>query len=123
MAHTKNLEIRTKRDRQIEAVQSSRMAKKLPAMELEIEHGPLLVEVSYERMGDDVLYRFRYSQQKTDELLNVDAYMTRETFLGVKTPGEALDFLSVTGLFRSRMMLFRSATRRCVGANFNCGRS
>ena len=39
----------------------------------------------------------------------IDAYKVRETFLDVRTPGEALDFLNFTGHFqhlRERALLF-----------------
>ena len=72
----------------------------LPAMPIEILQSPPKVDVGYERVGNNVLFRFRFAEKQPDDHPEVNAFLTREAFLEVKTPGEALDFLSVTGHFR-----------------------
>jgi hypothetical protein len=93
--------IRTKKDRTLVVKSSQPTAKMLPAMEIDIEHIPFRVEVSYERLKEDVLFRFRFAERAAEGLVEINAFSTRETFLQVRTPGEALDFLSGTGRFRS----------------------
>jgi hypothetical protein len=75
----------------------------LPAMPLEIEHSPWRnVEIGYKRLNDDVEYRFLAGGTKGIDAPNINAYVTRETFLDIRTPGEGLDFLSATGYFRTQ---------------------
>jgi hypothetical protein len=92
--------IRAKADRPLVETTSLPAPKMLPAMPIEISHSPLKVEVGYERVSDDVLFRFRLAERQPEFSPNLEAFHTREAFLEVKTPGEAMDFLSVTGHFR-----------------------
>lgn len=69
-------------------------------MPIEIQYSPLNVEIGYERTGEDVLFRFRLAEKQPKDHPEVHAFLAREAFLEVKTPGEALDFLSLTGHFR-----------------------
>ena len=103
IAQHENGVIRSKQDRSPVEKDAPQTTRTLPAMEIEIAHCPMRVEMSYERTEDDVLFRFRYARETSRDSPRINAYMTRETFLEVKTPGEALDFLSLTGHFLSPM--------------------
>lgn len=73
----------------------------LPAMPISVRYDPMQVVVSFERQGDDVLFRFRVATPGHGYVENlIDAYKLRETFLDVRTPGEAFDFLNFTGHFQ-----------------------
>lgn len=100
--HTKADSIRTKANRVLEERTTRASPKMLPAMPIDILHSPFKVEVSYERTGEDVLFRFRFADRQPEDRPDISAFPTREAFLQVKTPGEALDFLSLTGHFRSQ---------------------
>ena len=103
MAQTKSPSIHTKQDRRLVVATAPPASRMLPAMPFEIVHSPFLrVEMSYERLNEDVIYRFRGAGLVGDDAPNINAYITRETFFDVKTPGEVLDFLSVTGYFRTQ---------------------
>jgi hypothetical protein len=98
--HKKSLSIRTSADRPLIEATTRPATKMLPAMPLEISHSPLKVEVGYERVENDVLFRFRYAERQPKDQPDIEAFQTREAFQEVRTPGEALDFLSMTGHFR-----------------------
>ncbi len=100
--HTKGGSLRTNADRPLIEKTSRPAPKVLPAMPIEISHSPFKVEISYERMSEDVLFRFRFAKPQPEDHPDIDAFPTREAFMDVKTPGEALDFLSATGHFRSQ---------------------
>jgi hypothetical protein len=98
--HKKGGSIRTKGDRPLEMAATLPKPKVLPAMPIDILHSPFKVEVGYERVGEDVLFRFRFAEKQPEDHPEINAFFTKEAFLDVKTPGEALDFLSLTGHFR-----------------------
>jgi len=119
MAQTKNLSIRAKKDRNLSVVADSGPERRLPAMPLEIEYSPVCkIEMGFERLKDDVVFRFRVSGTHGVEAPDIDAHITRETFLDVKTPGEALDFLSATGHFRTQDEAFPARHETLLWSDF-----
>ena len=77
-----------------------RAPKILPAMSIEITYKTFPEEVGYTRLEQDILFQFLglYGKERTQQ--QFDPFDLREAFLGIKTPGEAVDFLSSSGHFR-----------------------
>jgi hypothetical protein len=101
MAQTPISRIRALKDRPLVSREGTPAIRMLPAMPIEVIYDPMRVEVSYERTGEDIVYRFRYAKSVGYTENRLNAYQLRETFLGIRTPGEALDFLGLTGHFRA----------------------
>jgi len=72
-------------------------------MPIEVPLVTFPISFSYERVGEDVV--FRPADNLWESCLQgrykLDAFAIRELFLQIRTPEEALDFLSATGIFRS----------------------
>jgi hypothetical protein len=100
MAQRKNESIRSKDDLGIGVMPSALPARMLPAMPIRILHRPSPVEVSYRRTERDVIFRIRYDKSERFVLLTLSAFDSRDAFLRISKPSEALDFLSITGFFR-----------------------
>src|SRR5215471_7210913 len=100
MAQKKTDSIRTKKDRDILLRDSSLSPRLLPAMPIQIDYCPLDVVASYEKQGEEIIFRYRAAEPpRWGPLHTLDAFAFRTTFLEVKTPGEAVDLLNVSGFF------------------------
>lgn len=68
-------------------------------MPVQILYVPPRVVFSFEKCGDEIIFRGGTGKilQLTDP--KPEPYRVREMFLGAKTPGEAIEFLSCTGFF------------------------
>lgn len=108
MAHSIK-SIRAMDDRRVVSEPSPVPSRMLPAMPLQILHFLSPVEVSYQRLSGDVVFKIARAQSLEPPPDIVSAYGSRDVFLTIRRPGEALDFLSVTGFFR-----FRESTGREV---------
>lgn len=87
-------------DRLIAAKNGSAQTRALPAMPVEVVYQPPSVAVSFENQGDEILFRIQAPPiQEWPNDRTLDAYSVRETFLAVRTAGEATEFLSLSGLF------------------------
>jgi hypothetical protein len=101
MAHKRSSGIRRSSDRRIGEEIVDRTVRLLPAMPIEVIYNAEDKAVSCEKHGDDIVYTFRYSKEPRDFAESkVNAYELRATFLDIKTPGEAFEFLNLTGCFR-----------------------
>ena len=101
MAQAKKATLRQPKDRRLQRSIMEPPVRMLPAMPIAVMYDPMRVVVSFERQGEDVLFRFRFADTGPGYVENlIDAYKVRETFLDVRTPGEALDFLNFTGHFQ-----------------------
>jgi hypothetical protein len=78
-----------------EAIKSR--ARMLPAMPIVVWYISSGATVRCERQGRDSLFRFYSTHPGQPD--QIDAYALREAFLKVRTPDEALDFLTRTGYF------------------------
>jgi hypothetical protein len=87
-------------DRHIERTNVNVPERMLPAMPIRVLYDPMEIVVSTERQGDDFLFRFRFAHREGNEDNRIEATTLRETFLEIKTPGEALNFLTLAGRFR-----------------------
>ena len=106
MAHAEKSGIRNPKDRRLDIqteleTELEKAPRILPAMPLRIGFSPISTVVSYERDGDEILFRFRKpeSQIQLPEF-EIDPYSIREAFESVRTPGEAFELLRLTGIFR-----------------------
>src|SRR5271170_4774301 len=92
--------LRSSKDRPLEQKVVAPQGRMLPAMPIFVDFQPMRVEVSFQRQGEEILFRFRLPQSGDILLPNpLDAHHLRKAFLDIKTPGEALDFLSLAGHF------------------------
>lgn len=73
--------------------------KMLPAMPIVIRYPLIPVEVAYTPDEHDVFFHFLKGKSHKD-FQQLDSFALREAFLAVKTPGEAIHFLSSSGHFR-----------------------
>lgn len=100
MAQQEKGVIREKGDRPIERTNVNVSERMLPAMPIRVEYDPMPITVSFEKRGDDFLFHFRFAETEGYKENSIEATTLRDTFLEVKTPGEALDFLTLAGRFR-----------------------
>lgn len=100
VAQAKNRSIRSRGDHRIVAEPSILPSRMLPAMPVRILHFTSPVEVSYRRTESDVIFQIRRTKSKSWDDGRLSAYASRDAFLQISKPGEALDFLSITGYFR-----------------------
>jgi hypothetical protein len=100
VAHEKSMVIQSPQDRRITRESCSLPARFLPAMPIRVIYHPCDEVVSFERQGEEIVFRFRASDlQRWESWATFDAFALRETFLAIKTPGEALDLLNISGFF------------------------
>jgi hypothetical protein len=100
MAQAKLAAIRSPSDRRMGSEPAKPTLKNLPAMPLEVVYDSLDMVVSFEKRGDEIVYTFRNSKKRRFNSSKLNAFALRETFLDIRTPGEAFDFLDQTGSFR-----------------------
>ena len=73
----------------------------LPPMPILITYHPNTVTVSCEKWGKELVLGIHAGPKESPFVHNViEAYQLRETFLDVKSPGEALNWLAAAGNFR-----------------------
>jgi len=99
MAHKNARSIPRLKDRLIEQKELKRVELMLPAMPIRVVYEPRSVITSLQKQGEEINFRFKYEGELSDS--EIDAASLRETFLGIRTPAEALDLLTLAGPFRS----------------------
>ena len=75
----------------------------LPPMLIDIVWTTSGVDYSYERSGRDIIFRIPPRPPKLnnrEDAERIDAFATRDLFIKINTPGDALEFLNATGYFR-----------------------
>ncbi len=118
MAQKKNESIRTKDDLRVVVKPGVLPDRMLPAMPIRIQHEPLPVEVSYRRTEGDVIFRIQLDGSRRNDFGRLSAYDSRDTFLRIRKPGEALDFFGVTGYFRFDEFLKRNLCETLAWSEF-----
>ncbi len=98
MAQTKARPVRRLKDRRIEQKELKVADLMLPAMPVRVVYEPRSVKTSLQKQAEEIHFRFEYEGRLSDS--EIDAASLRETFLGIKTPAEALDLLTLAGPFR-----------------------
>ena len=99
MAHKMARPLPRLKDRRIEQKELKRVELMLPAMPIRVVYEPMSVITSLQKQGKEIHFRFEYEGRFSDS--EIDAASLRETFLGIRTPAEALDLLTLAGPFRS----------------------
>ncbi len=89
-------------DRSVVRVTGHRQTRTLPAMPIEVIYDSDEVAVSLTQSGDEIEFRIDFPEKSESgwREIHIEAFSTRDTFLEIRTPGEALEFLRISGFFR-----------------------
>jgi hypothetical protein len=88
------------RERKIQTKEEKRRVRRLPAMDIEVIYEPSAVIVGLYKQDEEHILRFRPTGTAISEPSSLEPYTLRDTFLKVKTPGEAVELFSVAGFFQ-----------------------
>jgi len=111
--------IRNPKDRDLQDYDAQYPKHSLPAMELEIVYRPRRVTVGYSASGrGDFRYTFQKFQNSPIDPRHGNPFFTLAHFLDVRSPGEALDFLSMTGTFVAPNVAFPQREETLTWSDF-----
>jgi hypothetical protein len=90
------------KDRPVICLTTHGQTRMLPAMPIEVKYDSEQAAVSLNQYGDEIEFRFDFPEKGEPGWKGnfIEAFSTRDTFLEIRTPGEALEFLRISGLFR-----------------------